>query len=166
MTAYNFSALIPNTYNGPYFEPGQYYEVNFQYSLGTGLASGDTITTPSLGLPDNGIRIVDIIVTHPELDTNATPTGTYDVGDSGDQNRFLSAALLGVNGVTTSGFTMTNPINVPQGTTDGIVTTGRGYLYAAGTDPILVMTVISAVATAASTGLINMKVCYQCTGES
>jgi hypothetical protein len=165
MTAYNFSALIPNTANGPYFEPGQYYEVNFQYSLGTGLASGDTITTPSLGLPSNGIRIVDIIVTHPELDTNATPTGTYDIGDSDDQNRFQSASLLGVNGVTTAGFTMTNPINIAQGTTNGVVTTGRGYLYAAGTDPRLILTVISAVATAATSGVINMKVCYTCSGE-
>lgn len=165
MTAYNFSQLIPNTFNGPYFEPGELYEIDFEYSLETGLASGDTITTPSGALPDNGIRILDILVSHPELDTNATPTGTYDVGDSTDQNRFLSAVVLGVNGVTTSGFLINNCINVPQGTTNGVVSTGSGYLYAAGTSPQLILTVISAVATAASSGLIRLKVRYVCSGE-
>lgn len=157
MTAYNFSQIIPNIANGPYFEPGQYSVVNFQYSLGTGLANGDTITTPLGGLPNNGIRIEDIIVTHPQLDTNVSPTGTYDVGDSTDQNRFLSAASLGM---IDSDF-----INIGQGTTNGVVTTGRGYLYQAGTDPQLILTVISNLATAASSGVINLKVCYTCSGE-
>jgi hypothetical protein len=165
MTAYNFSQLVPFSSYKPKFSPGMLYEIVFEYTLTGALANADTITTPSNAFPDNGIRIMGVLVTHPELDTNTTPTGTYNVGDSGDADRFIASAPLGVAGVTTTGFILNNPINVAQSLSNGVVATGSGYLYGSGTNPQLVLTVNAAVATGASSGVIRLLVTYYCEGE-
>jgi len=165
MTAYNFSQIIPYSSHQPKYAPGQLYAIDFEYSLTTGLANADTITTPSDALPDEGIRIVDVEISHPELDTNATPTGTYNVGDSDDADRFIDGGVMGVTGVTTADYLVLNRINRAQGTTSGVVSSGSGYLYAQGTSPQLIVTIASAVATAASSGVIRMRVWFYCTGE-
>lgn len=167
MTAYNFSQILPASSYPPKWESGQLYCVDFEYdvSSGSALANADTITTPSGALSGDGIRIVDVEVSHPELDSNATPTGTYDVGDSGAAARFIDGAVMGVNGVTTAGYLVYNRINIAQALTSGVVSAGSGYLYAQGTDPQLILTVASAVATGVASGIIRMRVWFYCTGE-
>lgn len=167
MADYNFSQILPYSSYPPKWDAGQLYCIDFEYDVsdGSALANTDTITTPSGALPDEGIRIVDVELSHPELDSNATPTGTYDVGDSDDVNRFLDGAVMGVNGITTAGYLVRNCINVEQTLTSGVVSAGSGYLYAQGTDPQLILTVASAVATGVASGIIRMRVWFYCTGE-
>ncbi len=167
MTAYNFAQILPYSSYQPTWASGQLYCIDFEYDVsdGSALAAADTITTPSGALPDEGIRIVDVEISHPELDSNATPTGTYDIGDSGAAARFLDGAVMGVAGVTTAGYLVFNRINVEQALTAGVVSAGSGYLYAQGTDPQLILTVASAVATGVASGIIRMRVWFYCTGE-
>jgi hypothetical protein len=167
MTDYNFAQILPYSSYPPKWESGQLYCIDFEYDVsdGSALAASDTITTPSSALPDEGIRIVDVEISHPELDSNTTPTGTYDIGDSDDVDRFLDGAVMAINGVTTAGYLVYNRINVEQTLTSGVVSAGSGYLYASGTSPQLVLTVASSVATGVASGIIRMRVWFYCTGE-
>lgn len=166
MTAYTFSSIYPDLASPPRYEDGIEYVIEFQYSLGATIVTGDTITTPANALPINGIRIIDTTLITPRLDTNATPTGTMSVGDSGLATRFISAAPMGVTGVTSATYQMQNNINVVQGLTNGVVSTGSQYLYGAGTSPQLILTFGGTIATAASTGLIRLLVKFRCTAEN
>ncbi len=165
MTAYNFSQILPFSKHPPKYEGGIPYSIDFEYTLTGALVAADTITTPADALPDDGINIVEVLLIYPELDTNATPTGTFDVGDSGDADRFIAVAPMGVAGVTTAGFQLRQGINRAQGLTSGVVSTGEGYLYPVGTSPQLVVTVGGTVATGATTGFIKLRVKYLCSGE-
>lgn len=170
MTAYNFVGLVPDTSFQPRYESQNFSPsmVEFQFTLTQALANGDTITTPANALPVNGIRIQEIIVISPELDTNATPTGTFNVGDSVNATRFINSATMGVNGVTTTGYQLINHMNVAQGLTNGVVSSGTNYKYTPGdatfgvgtNGPELILTVNAAVATGATTGTIRFLVYY------
>jgi hypothetical protein len=164
MTDYNFSQVQPYSEKPALFEVGQQYSIDFEYALGGALSSGDTITTPANALP-GGIRVVESELVYPELDTNTTPTGTWDVGDADDVNRFVDGVPMGVAGVTTAGFQLRQGINVAQGLTAGVVSSGVGYLYASGSAPQLVATVASAVATGAASGVVRLRVTFLCTNE-
>ena len=166
MTAYAFSSLTPDSSFPARTSPGMLYTVEFQYTLAGAVVTADTFTTPANALPANGIRIAEVEVICPELDTDATPTGTFEVGDATDANRFISAAPMGVNGITTSGYQMRTVINIAQGLTAGVVSTGTNYLYGSGTAPRLVMTLGGTVATAQTAGTIRLKVSFYCTDEN
>lgn len=166
MTAYVLSQLVPDSSFPARTSPGMLYTTEFQYTLAGAVVSGDTFTTPADALPENGLRIAEIEVISPELDTDATPTGTFEVGDATDANRFISAAPMGVNGVTTSGFQMSTKINIAQGLTSGVVSTGTNYLYGSGTSPRIVMTLGGTIATAQTAGTIRLKVSFYCTDEN
>lgn len=166
MTAYAFTQLVPDSSMPARTSPGMLYTTEFQYTLAGAVVSGDTFTTPANALPFNGIRIAEIEVISPELDTNATPTATFDVGDATDADRFIAAAPAGANGVTTSGYQMHTCINIAQGLTAGVVSTGTNYLYGSGTSPRIVLTLGGTVATAQSAGTIRLKVSFYCTDEN
>jgi len=166
MTAYAFSSLTPDSSFPARTSPGMLYTTEFQYTLAGAVVSADTFTTPANALPANGMRIAEVEVIMPELDTNATPTGTFIVGDATDDNRFIDAAPMGVAGVTTAGYQMRTCINIAQGLTSGVVSTGSNYLYGSGTSPRLVMTLGGTIATAATTGTIRLKVSFYCTDEN
>jgi len=164
-TAYAFSSLVPDSSFPPKWSTGMDQRIEFQYTLAGAVVTGDTFTTPANALPNNGFRVLEIEVISPELDTDATPTGTFSVGDSGVAARFINAAPMGINGVTTSGEQMRTAINIAQGLTSGVVSTGSNYLYASGTSPRLVMTLAGTVATAQTAGTIRLIVTFRCTEE-
>lgn len=161
MTAYNFSEVQPYSILQPPYAPGQLYSIDFEYSLLGGVVTADTWTTPSGGMPDNGITIVDTQLIMVPLDTNATPTATISVGDSGSATRFISAAQAGDAYATQ----VTRTINQVQGFTSGVVTSGTGYIYTAGSDPRFIVTLGGTVATAATSGVIRLRVSFYCSGE-
>ncbi len=164
MTAYNFSLLNPDAMNAPRYEPGKLYFVEFDYVTGTTtFANTDTITTPAGALPNNGITIADVEVISNALDTNATPTATYSVGDANLSNRFISSANAG-NAI--SGAQVKNYINIAQVLTAGVVTSGPNYIYVQGSAPQLVLTFTNNFATANTSPIIRMKVWYWCTGNA
>lgn len=162
-TAYAFSQIIPYINRPAKYEPGALYEIDFEYTLGGTVVTGDTYTTPSGALPSNGIRIVQTQLEMVPIDTNASPTATISVGDSGSATRFINATAAGS---AISNVMIVRPINRAQGLTSGVVTTGSGYLYAQGTDPQIVVTVGGTVATAASSGVIRLRVIFYCSGEA
>jgi hypothetical protein len=166
MTAYVLSQIVPDSSFPARTSPGMLYTSEFQYTLAGAVVTGDTFTTPANALPSNGIRIAEIEVISPELDTDATPTATFDVGDATDADRFIAAAPAGLNGVTTSGAQMSTKINIAQGLTSGVVSTGSNYLYGSGTAPRIVMTLGGVVATAQTAGTIRLKVSFYCTDEN
>jgi len=165
MADYTYTLISPNDAYPPKYAAGMEYSIDFEFELSGALANADTISTPAGALPNEGIRIIDTLLVYPELDTNATPTGTFDNGDADNAARFVDGAPMGVAGVTTAGFQLRQGINIAQGKTDGVVTTGAGYLYPAGTDPVLVTTVTAAVATGAASGTVRQRVIYSCSGE-
>lgn len=162
MAAYNFTLIdtVSPWSSGQVFVARAYYDLN-----GVGLANADTITATGI-IPSDGVEIMEVMVSHPELDTNATPTGTYNVGDANDADRFIASAPLGVNGVTTTGFQIRNGINLATTTSSGVVATGAGYIYTGTSTSSLVLTVNAAIATAATTGVIHLYVTYRCVGNS
>lgn len=166
MTAYAFSQILPDSTLPPKYSAGMLYAIDFEYTQTIAFVAADTITTPADAMPDNGIRIVDAQwVQTKETDAHATPTGTWDIGDSGDADRFIAAVPMGINGVTTTGTQLVNWINRPQGLTAGVVSTGSGYLYAAGTSPRFIATVGGTVATGSTDATVRLRVWFYCTGE-
>lgn len=161
-TAYAFSQVLPySTYPYPFF-PGEQYFVDFEYSLAGAVVTGDTYTTPANAMPINGIWIQDTQLIMVPLDTNATPTATISVGDSGSSTRFINAAQAG----SATSTQVTRWINQAQGTTSGVVSSGTGYVYSAGTSPRFIVTVGGTVATAATTGVIRLRVFYKCSEQN
>lgn len=78
-----------NVKKGKNGELGQEYTATGYYDLTTGLANADTITFSGL-LPIGGYRAVKGKVWGVEIDTNATPTGTFVVGTATDDDGFLT----------------------------------------------------------------------------
>lgn len=164
MTAYNFTSIQPLDAYPAKTEEGFVYEMHAYYNLGgVALVNGDTITTPAGFIPNTGVVILETEVIHPELDTNAAPTGTYILGDAADDNRYIVTAPMGLVGVTNAGVQMCNKINQVQTVTNGVVVAGEGYKVTAD-DYQLVLTVNGALATAATTGYIRLVVRYLCQG--
>lgn len=163
-TAYTFLGMVPDKSYPARWSPGQFYTVEFEYTLAATVVTGDTYTTPVGGLPSNGIRISEVSFNTVSLDTNTTPTATISVGDAGLSTRFINGALAG-NGSALAGNRYTVTINQAQVLTAGVVSAGYGYLYNNGTAPILVATVGGTLATAQTAGLIRLRVTYYCTEE-
>jgi hypothetical protein len=161
-TAYAFSQVLPASSFPPKFFPGEQYSIDFEYSLLGAVVTGDTYTTPANAFPTNGFRIIDTQLIMVPLDTNATPTATISVGDSGSATRFINGAQAG-NATATQ---VTRWINQAQGLTAGVVSSGVGYLYGTGTNPRLIVTVGGTVATAQTTGVIRLRVTFFCTDEN
>lgn len=184
MTVYNFNAIEPYTYELAKFSYGHTYIQEFEFAFPSGFAgfaNGDTVVTPLSqvvtvngqpvniynGLPTNGIVILETEVVTSKIDSNASPTGTFNLGDTnasgvgytGSATRFINGGLLGgANQIITD-------INQAQTLTNNVVTAGSGYFYPDGSTPQLVLTISAALATAATTGYIRLKVTYNCDGD-
>jgi hypothetical protein len=161
-TAYAFSQILPYSTAPAKYAAGQLYSIDFEYTLAGAVVSGDTYTVPANALPDNGITIVDTQLIFSPLDTNASPTATISVGDSGSATRFINAANAGS---ATANAQLQLSINQNQGLTSGVVSSGSGYVYSAGSAPRPVVTLGGTVATAASTGYIRLRVSFYCSGN-
>lgn len=166
MTAYSFNLLTSR----PPWDAGAEHSVRAYFDVsttsgGAGLANTDTITATGM-LPGNGIVIREVLIMHPELDSNATPTGTFNVGDTNLAARFISAAPMGVNGITTTGFQMRTGINITTTTTSGSIVSGAGYQYTGTSTNSIVVTVASAVATQVTAGILHVLVTYRCIGNA
>ncbi len=161
-TAYTFAQILPYSSYPAKWEPGELYSIDFEYTVAATVVTGDNYSTPAGGLPSNGIRIVDTALIFTPLDTNASPTATISVGDSGSATRFINAANAGSG---TSNAQLHLYINQAQGLTNGVVTSGSGYLYGSNTTPVLKVTVGGTVATAQTAGVIRLRVSFYCSGE-
>lgn len=169
MTAYSFTNLQSQS---PYI-PGEVIKVGAYFKLTGVLANNDTITAASL-IPPSGVQILEVVVVSSQLDSNATPTGTFELGDSladgNAANRYVSGGIMGTN---QTGVNVVQYSNVAPTIVSGAYTKGVGYLYAndentSGTTNgyvDIIYTVTNALATAAATGNIWVYVTYQCVGN-
>ena len=124
-----------------------------------GLAQNDTIygiTVPS------GQTVVDYKLRIPELDSNASPTGTFDFGiQSGDVDLLLDGVAMGG---TATGYNynwkdlVTAPALVSSGDTINQPSTGIGYTTTAET--VFGLLVPTAVATAVTSGIVVFSVSW------
>ena len=69
--------------------------VPFSVSLTTALAAADVIEL--VKIPNNAV-LLDFTMDVTDLDTNATPTLTLDIGDDAVANRFVAASSIGQAG--------------------------------------------------------------------
>lgn len=139
----------------PRWQAGQIYLAHGYYTVGATVAQNDTITFTDI-VHKNGVEIISTRLQVPKLDTNATPTGVFILGDSGDDDRFINDVSMGWDDEATY---VSYDINVASSTT------GAGYAYNPSSSATsLVLKVDSAVATAASTGHIGLWMAYYCKG--
>jgi len=127
------------------------------YNIGAAVAQNDTITFTDI-IPAGGVEIVDVIIDTPKIDTNATPTALWIVGDSGDNDRFINDVSGGWDDETTR---IRYGVNVAS-TSSGVIDTGVGYRYTGAAS--LIAKIDAAVATAASSGFVALMVRYRCSG--
>jgi hypothetical protein len=150
MTAYNFTLADPIS---PW-AAGISYQVIATFSLTAALAINDTITATGI-IPASGVEVTDLVIAHNELDTNATPVGTYAVGDDLSTNSYIATAPLGNSTDTTF------LDGVEQITSRSLI----GSVYYTDLNPHnIIMTITATPATAATTGLIKLIVNYRCVG--
>ena len=132
-----------NAIAGKNGEVGMQFTATGTYTLAAALANGDTITWSNL-LPLGGAKIVAVRFFAPELDTNATPTMKWTLGNSDDADGFI-IEQGGAVGLSNSLPTM-------------IVAGGTGALMdTTVTNRNVVFTVTAAVATGATTGTIRVE---------
>lgn len=153
MAAYNFTNIVVPTR----VIPGVLSRAVAVFDLADGapgLVNGDTITAQKIIAP-NGVMITDVTVYGNRADTNAAPTGTFNLGDADDANRLISSASLGAPA--------TAPLWMVKSNVEPVAATeGLGYVYYEETD--LVLTVNAAIATQATTGLLFLCVDYYTVG--
>jgi hypothetical protein len=125
-------------------ELGQQYQAVGTYALGGALAAADTITWTGL-LPKGKFKVVSGYMTAPELDTNASPTGTIKIGDGTDDDAYLTESNIGLPAqAPANGYPLTLPFNgASMGTTVSAL-------------PNVVATVVGVMATSATSGTIRV----------
>lgn len=132
----------------PRWSAGAEYTAIGSYTFAAAVAEDDTITWSDL-IP-KGAEVVDVTYYGVELDTNASPTGTVDVGDGTDVDGFIDGASIGLAAAGAN-----QVIAKANGTK-------LGTTYSTATD--VVATFPTAVATAASSGNVYVSVRYNCVG--
>lgn len=119
------------------------------YTLAAAIAQNDTITFT--GLLPRGAQVQAVTYSSPELDTNATPTGTVSVGTVATAAAYISSISVGL---AAAGATQ---VVAKSNVIAGI---GLASETTAATD--VVITYPAAFATAASAGVIVLEVRYYC----
>jgi hypothetical protein len=141
----NFAGTV--TGGNPPYNPGYDHTVVGTLTLASGLANTDTITWTNI-LPDTPVTIRSVRLIAPELDTGATPTGTIVVGNSDDDDGYILVAGMAVG--------LQNSLASP------LLLAGTGLLMDTKvSNRTIIATVKSAVATAASSGVIRLEVTYR-----
>lgn len=152
MTAYNGTISTPVT-GTPRWQAGQTYTSVGTHTINGVYAQNDTITWAGL-IPNNGVEVQQVRWSSNELDTNATPTATVNVGTAASGAAFISGLSVGLS---------VNGANQVVGF--GNVIAGIGSVFTATTDVVANFT--AAFATAANTThSISCAVTYYCIGES
>lgn len=147
MPNYNSRQLANNPNAGVGAYPGNMVAFYFEVTLATALANGDTLT---FGKVPKGFRLMHAVLGATDMDTNATPTLAWNVGDTVtvgaqtfDADRIFAAATLGQAAAI-------SPLGGSAGTTFTaacvMAATGFGYQYLEDT------TIVATSATGPATG--------------
>lgn len=142
MTAYTGTVTIPARAG----ERGQQHTGLLTYALTGALVNADTITWSNAVPLGAQAKIVDLQFWSPELDTDATPTATFIIGDGTDTDGYLTT----------------------KGAAVGLQNSLAGQLFYKGDGAVIgtvtqasrniVLTVNAAVATGATSGTLRIAV--------
>lgn len=152
MTAYTWT-IRPDFPNG---NPGLQI-AHAQFIGSAALANEDVIS--GLKMPSRA-RVLRVECSHKGLDTDATATLTFDVGDADDPNRYIDSGAA-----ANSGALSTNVFDVST-VANGAVATGIGYRYGAadlddqGAAGDIRLTVTAAPTAGGTTPFILLNVFY------
>lgn len=174
MATYYFTPLQSQT---PWL-PGACYTVGAYFELTQALANGDQIVFQNAVTP-SGITAVEVLCYSSQLDSNASPTGAFELGDSntyGSDSSYAAARYIsgGAMGSNQSGKLVLNYSNVAPSFVSGVQVNGVGYNYFNDENSTsneadgffdLIYTVTSAPATAAATGTVWVYFTYYCVGN-
>lgn len=139
MTAYSGTIDIA----GKGGELGKQLQATGHYALAGALVNADTIKFANL-LPAAGSKVVSLMVVYPELDTDASPTGTWTVGNSDSAAGYCGTQNLGL------------PVQAPVNTLQ-IINIGTGALIGTTvTNRDVIITITGVMATSATTGTIGI----------
>ena len=139
MTAYTQTTPL----NPARWEPGLMTSVTSVYALTGAVVTADTFTFSGM-FPGNSFQPIDVEVWGAELDTNASPTATIIVGNSDDDNGYVTSKTAG-------------------GAAQQFYVKGDGDLLGDTlTNTSVVVTLGGTVGTAASSGNIFVKTTYIC----
>ena len=135
----------------PVVRPEFSYIIPFTYALTAAPVANDLYVL--VRIPE-GAKLVSFLIDIPDLDTHATPTIAFDLGDSGDDDRFVSNQGVGQSsGKLHSGAYVT----LTNGIAGAIVNTlPRAYT----TSDYLALKCRTAAATAVTTGTFSGNVAY------
>jgi hypothetical protein len=183
MTNYNCTPLQAQT---PW-KPGATFQVGAYFELTAGLALNDTITFQNAITP-SGITAIEAKVYCSQLDSNATPLGKFELGDSKVYGpdasfapaRYITGASMGSNVVGQQLVAHSNVAPsfqtyvLPDFGSTVVQVNGVGYNYFSsensptnepGGFSDLILTVTTAPATAAATGTVWIYLTYYCVGN-
>lgn len=157
---------------GETFTVGAYF--NIASTTGSaGVANGDTITALNL-IPEGGVKILSVLVTGAEMDSNSSPTGTFSLGDNlTDTNATARYILAGSLGTNLYNAQLVQYQNVAPTVTSGAYVKGVGFVYdtdqnsnAQAGNVSAVLTVTASPATAVTSGYTYLYITYACVGNS
>lgn len=114
-------------------------------TTGDGTAAGDIIEMVKV---PKGAMILDMALSSEDIDTNATPTVTLDVGDGGDVDRFIDGTTIGQAG---------GIVRLGSGVVAAAIDGAHGFVYT--DDDTIDIKVVDAAATKAA-GNITLTVLY------
>lgn len=126
-------------------EIGQQYLARGSYTFGAEIEDTDTITWSNI-LPAGGAKVVGFRVYGQEIDTNATPTATFIVGNTDDTDGYLK--------------TKGGAVGLQNSLAGQLFYAGDGDLITSGsiiTNRNVVLTMTAATATGASSGTIYIE---------
>ncbi|MBP9755950.1 MAG: hypothetical protein KBD40_13215 [Phenylobacterium sp.] len=110
-------------------------------------ASPATTDTINFGYLPAGARVVMAVLESTDMDTDASPTLTLNVGDAGSANRLFAASTVGQAGTLSQ----------------ALAVAGNDYLYTAKT---LITGVAAANATTGAAGTLYLTVFYTVEGQA
>jgi len=110
----------------------------FEVSCTAAPSTSDTI---NFGYLPAGARVISAVLESTDMDTNATPTLTINVGDSGDADRLFAASTVGQTGALST----------------ATAVTGAGYKYDTET---LITGVAQANAATGAAGTLYLSLLY------
>lgn len=126
-------------------ERGTQFIAKGTYALGGALVAADTITWTNF-FPNGKFKLVSLRFWAPELDTDATPTGTIRFGDGTTADAYLTTTNIGLPAQA--------PANGAQ-----IICMGNGASIGTSFTGLrnLVATIVGVMATSATTGTLHVE---------
>lgn len=114
-------------------------------ATGDGTAAGDVIQMVKV---PKGAAILEIIVAHTDVDTDAAVTHRIDVGDGGDVDRFIDGSSVGNTG---------GIARLGDGVAAAVVDNAHGYVY---TEDDTIDILVVAASTAKAAGVVKLTALY------